>query len=134
MKTVFLLVDPPLEMILHASSRVCGGDEVLVARGLDEALPLLTGRHIDVVIAPIGDMRQSGLEVLRRARMAKRGVIGVLLVEGAPPAWVERATESGAVDELWGEDLPPWRLAHAFDRVAARAHTHVNDHLMARSA
>lgn len=89
----------------------------LAADGV-EALSLLTGARIDVVLSDIEMPRMTGLELAAEIRKLKRGVKVIILTTFARPGYLRRALDAGVSGYLL-KDSPAAALADAIRRVHA---------------
>jgi two-component system response regulator DesR len=83
-----------------------------------EALSLLDGARIDVVLSDIEMPRMTGLELAAEIRKLKRGVKVIILTTFARPGYLRRALDAGVSGYLL-KDSPAATLADAIRRVHA---------------
>ena len=70
--TILLVEDDPATRTFLADELTADGYEMLVAESLREALRLLETKYPDVVVLDVGLPDGSGLDLLRRVRLADR--------------------------------------------------------------
>jgi CheY-like chemotaxis protein len=112
--TVLLVEDDDDNRELMGEVLVGAGYDVLTASSGSEAVRILNGRSIDVVVTDVGMPGMGGLEVARAAKSVKRD-IPVVIVTG----WAERddiaAAKGRDVDTVLIKPVDPDALASAVD-------------------
>jgi DNA-binding NtrC family response regulator len=120
-RTVLLFVDDD-EMVLRSIARLLRGDafEVRTALSADEALGILDGERIDVLVSDIDMPGMDGIGLVREARRRRPELVRMLLT-GAPT--MERALAAineGEVHRFFVKPFDPPTFRRTMAALAAR--------------
>ncbi len=124
---ILLVDDSPETLEVLQRNLTAGGYEVLAVTGVSEALRLMDGRHVDLVITDLKMPRLSGLDLLKHIRENVRDTQALMItgypsVSGAVEAMKAGAEEYLAKPFTEGELLAAVR--QALDKLHARRCAH----------
>jgi DNA-binding response OmpR family regulator/signal transduction histidine kinase len=117
MSHVILFVDDEPEVLglLRRAFSTVEGYEVLVAGNGDEALRVLSGRPVDLLVTDQRMPRMSGIELIERARRIQPDLCAILLTAHTDPRDVVDAINRG---QVYRYVVKPWEVADLRQTVA----------------